>query len=176
MIELCLRFIIKNIRGKPQKSKIMKHIPAFIIMIILSCGSVTTSESNDIEKLLESRQYVFVPQTAFPARGSSVSIAGGNYELKVNLDSISVYLPFYGRVNDVSAGRTGGPIELNTKEISHKIEKKKSRWEVTITPASQSSVRQMNLSVSDNGFADLRVVSNSRDNMNYHGTVEALKK
>ena len=154
----------------------MKYIPAIIILMIISCGSVSTTDTSDIGKLLESKEYVFIAQTAFPARGSSVSIAGGNYELKVIRDSVSVYLPFYGRVNDLSAGRTGGPIELNTKEISHTIAKKKSRWEVTITPTNQSGVRQINLSVSDNGFADLQVVSTNKDNMNYHGTVEALKK
>ena len=154
----------------------MKYIPVFIILMLTSCGSVTTSESNDLSKLLESRQYVFIAQTAFPARGSSVSVAGANYELKMILDSVSVYLPFYGRVNDLSAGRTGGPIELNTKDVSHKLEKKKSRWEVTIIPGNQTSIREMNLSVSENGFADLLVVSANRDNMNYHGSVEALKK
>ena len=154
----------------------MKYLPAILVMIITSCGSVTTSDTSDIGKLLEGKQYVFIAQTAFPARGSSVSIAGANYDLKVIRDSVSVYLPFYGRVTDLSAGRTGGPVELNTKEISYSIAKKKSRWEVTITPTNPSGVRQINLSVSDNGFADLQVVSTNRDNMNYHGTVEALKK
>jgi hypothetical protein len=154
----------------------MKNIPAIIILLIISCGSVTSTETSDVGKLLESKEYVFIAQTAYPARGSSVSLAGGNYELKVILDSVSVYLPFYGRANDISAGRTGGPIELNTKEFSYKLEKKKSRWEVTFTPTNQSAVRQMNLSVSDNGFADLQVVSTNKDNMNYHGNVEAYKK
>ena len=115
----------KNIQTNHQNQKIMKFLPVLIIMILTSCGSVTTTESSDLGKLLESRQYVFIAQTAFPARGSSVAVAGANYELKMIQDSVSVYLPFYGRVNDISAGRTGGPIELNTKDVSHKVEKKK---------------------------------------------------
>ena len=60
----------------------MKFIRVFITLILISCGSVTTTENSELGKLLESRQYVFIAQTAFPARGSSVSVAGANYELK----------------------------------------------------------------------------------------------
>ena len=153
----------------------MKYFFSVIFLSLISCSSVSTSEKNDVGKLLESKNYVFIAQTAFPARGSSVSVTGGNYELKMINDSLSVYLPFYGRMNDISGGRTSGPIEFHSKEYSSGLEKKKSRWEVTITPH-QNPVRSMVLSVSHNGFADLQVISSNRDNMNYHGTVQALKK
>src|SRR5215213_4896076 len=101
--------------------KIIKYFP-FMILVLLSCGSVSPTQNSDIGKLLEGKQYVFLPQTAFPARGSSVTVSGGNYDLKIIKDSVSVYLPFYGRANDISAARTGGPVELNTKKFSYKIE------------------------------------------------------
>lgn len=146
------------------------------MLLFLSCSTAKFNENSATANLLQAKQFVFIAQTAIPARTAAVTISGGGYDLKVMQDSISMLLPFYGRVTDVSAGRTGGPIELKTKKFSYSLNKKSSRWEIMIVPSDgQSNIRSMSLSVSDNGYASLNVVSNNRDNMSYNGIVEPLK-
>ena len=154
----------------------MKNIIVIASLFLIACSSVQTSENSNIAKLLQNKEFVFIAQTAIPARSPSIAIGGGGYDLKMLNDSLSVLLPFYGRSTDISAGRNGGPIELKTKDFSYTVNKKKTRWEVYFVPTGQTPIRQMSLSVSENGYASLQVVSNNRDNMTFNGVVEALTK
>ena len=154
----------------------MKWFTFFAVLIfIVSCSTVQPGDQAAIRQMVESREYVFSAHSALPSRSSSIPVAGSGYDLKVLGDSLSVYLPFFGRATDATAGRTGGPIELRTKDFSYSSNRTSKRWEVQIIPRGNTNIRQMNLSISENGNASLLVISNNRENISFSGTISSKK-
>jgi hypothetical protein len=52
---------------------------------------------------------------------------------------------------------------------------KKGGWEIVLKPKDVRDVREYFLSVSEKGYANLRVTSNNRQPISYSGVITALK-
>jgi hypothetical protein len=155
----------------------MKFYSPYIIIYLLlfaSCRSARP-EVEKIAEAIDSRNYMFVVQNITPSGTVQRPITTGDYNLQVHRDSISVFLPFFGRAFNPSVGMQGGPIQINTKEFQYSSDKKKDRWEILIQPPNTSDVRQLFLSVSENGYGTLQVVSTNRENISFTGIIETNK-
>lgn len=141
---------------------------------ILSCttsGSAQTAGDTTIKNLVEGKNFVFQAQSAQPARGASRQLTAG-YELRVSMDTLTAQLPYFGRAYNAPMDMRGGGIEFTSIDFAYTLEaKKKGRWNITIEPKDAKDVRQMILSVSENGYASLQVLSNNRDPINFNGVV-----
>ncbi|MBA2745955.1 MAG: DUF4251 domain-containing protein [Flavisolibacter sp.] len=146
-----------------------------LLFIFGACSSSRVTDNTAVTQLLESGNYAFIAQTMSPSRATPTTIAGSGYGLRLTNDSLSVLLPFFGRAFDASVNRTGGPIEVNTRAFESNKTRKNKRWEISFSPAASTQVRQLFLSVSDNGYASLQVISTNRETVSFNGTVEALK-
>jgi hypothetical protein len=155
----------------------MKYFFFFLTIIIFLFESCRGSrpDSAALTEAIESKNFVFQAQTIIASGTAQRQINTGEYSLELLQDSISVLLPFFGRAFNASPGMTGGPIQLNTKDFEYSSEKKNDRWEVRITPSNTSQVRQMFLSISGNGYANLQVISTNRESISFNGVIE-LKK
>ena len=71
-----------------------------IVILGFSCkvgDSLTKQEFiTKLTEKIESANYTFVPQTALPMSGKSISL-DYSYSLKVSKDTINSYLPYFGR-------------------------------------------------------------------------------
>ncbi len=148
----------------------------FIILILASCSSARLPGNSETALLIESQEFEFIAQSMTPPGINPGSIAGAGYGLKLMDDSISVLLPFFGRAFGPSTNRNGGPIQLNTTAFTKTSRIHDGRWEFRFEPADQMQVRQLFLSVSNNGYASLQVISTNRETVSFNGVIESLKE
>jgi len=53
---------------------------------------------------------------------------------------------------------------------------KNGGWEITIVPKDKRELQRMFLTVSEDGYATLRITSSNRDPISFDGTIEAPPK
>jgi hypothetical protein len=144
---------------------------AFVAVSCASPAEVQSTGGADIKTLLEGKRFVFQAQTAQPTRGTSRQLSTG-YDLRVSGDTLVAQLPYFGRAYQAPIDMRGGGIEFNTTDYSYSLEpKRKGRWNITFDPKGKGDVRSLNLSVSEDGYASLQVLSNNRDPITFTGIV-----
>ena len=68
-------------------------------------------------------------------------------------------------------GQPGG-LNFTSTEFQYNLKsKKKGGWDITIKPTDIKDVRQMFLSIGENGYASLQVISNNRQTISYYGYI-----
>jgi hypothetical protein len=127
-----------------------------------------------IQKMIESKNFVFKAQTVLPQRGSVRQLTS-DYDLRLLGDSVVSFLPFFGRAYVAPIGSSEGGIKFTSTDFSYVIKNKKKGWDITILPKDTRDVRQLFLNVTESGYARLQVISNNRDGIAYNGYIEALK-
>ena len=141
-----------------------------------SSNDKNQKESANIGRLIQSKNFVFVAQYALPLGGRSINLTS-LYDVRLSNDTIASDLPFYGRAFVAPMNPSEGGIRFTSTHFDYTAnEKKKGGWNITILPKDTKDVRQMFLSVSENGYASLQVTSNNRQSINYTGYVTAKNK
>lgn len=126
-----------------------------------------------IGALLESRNFIFRAQTANPMRGNMVQLTSP-YDMMVSTDSIKTYLPFFGRAYSAPMNTAEGGIKITSTDFEYNLaDKRKKRWNIAIIPNDTPAIQQLTLSVSEGGYATLRVLSTNRDPITFNGYVTA---
>jgi len=158
-----------------------------IAIILLSLGIISfqnadaqsskkeekNSKAATIKQLIESKNYAFMAQSVNPLRGSTRQLTP-EYDVRVLGDSLVTYLPYFGRAYTAPINSEGG-IKLSTTNFDYKVQPaKKGGYDITFVPTNDKDVRQLRLSVSANGYAQLQVISNNRDAISFNGYVAAL--
>ena len=128
-----------------------------------------------VVKAVESKNYIFKAQTASPQRGGFRQLTS-DYDFVVRPDTLVSHLPYYGRSFSAPINPTDAGLMFTSMNYEYSIKKKKkNKWEVTIKPNDVSSVRDLNLTVFDNGRASLRVNSNDREAITFDGYLKVDK-
>ncbi|MDB5207358.1 MAG: hypothetical protein JWR72_2433 [Flavisolibacter sp.] len=154
------------------RNSLIKSI-LFLSLIVLSVTQLVAQENNEaaLKSLLSTKTFVFKAQSAWPLQGTVVQLNPG-FDMKILIDSINTYLPYFGRA--YSAGyNTGGGINFTSTKFEYKLkEKSKGGWEIVIKPADAKDIHELIYSVSTNGFATLQVTSNNRQAISFYGIIE----
>jgi hypothetical protein len=156
----------------------MKTLTLFLSILLaigaVSCSTSSTAqmvEGTALKSLLEAKNFVFQAQSAQPTRGTTRQLSGG-YDLRLSGDTLVAQLPYFGRAFSAPIDMRGGGIEFTTADYGYTLEsQRKGRWNITIDPKGVKDVRQMTLSVSENGYASLQVLSTNRDPITFNGVV-----
>jgi hypothetical protein len=149
-----------------------KYIAA-LFGIFLS--SYLSAQHTDLSQSLHDREFTFHARTAQPARGQNIQLTS-YYDLRIHGDSLVAYLPYYGRAYTAPIGNNEGGIQFTSTNFSIKTkDRRKGGWEIDILPKGQD-VREMILTVSENGYSNLSVTSSSRDFISFYGDVTVNKK
>jgi Domain of unknown function (DUF4251) len=128
-----------------------------------------------VKKMIESKHYMFVPQTMLPQSGRARPVTTP-YDLRVIQDTISADLPYIGRAYSSDYGSTDNSINFKTTSFQYdQQDGKKGGWRITITPKSIRNVSKFFLDVSTSGFTSLVVSSNTRQQISYNGYIQELK-
>jgi hypothetical protein len=126
-------------------------------------------------KLIESKHYMFVPQTMIPQSGRTRPVTTP-YDLRVVQDTLSAELPYIGRAYTSDYGSTDNSISFKTTSFQYEQQDgKKGGWQITITPKDIRNVNKFSLNISTSGFTSLVVSSNTRQQISYNGYVQELK-
>jgi hypothetical protein len=152
------------------KARYHLRLAALLLAGLFALGQVHAQDSTSIRSLLEKKQWLFRAQTAHPMSGQMQQLTT-NYDLAVRGDSLLVYLPYFGRSYVPMIGGEGG-IKLNTRDFSYKIRnRKKGGYEVTLKPKANREWRELFLTISDNGYGTLQVMSNNRQPISFSGYI-----
>ncbi len=129
----------------------------------------------DIKKKVQDKRYTFVAQSASPMRGNIRQLSLG-YDLKVAGDSVIVYLPYFGRAYAAPDNIAGGGIKFTSVKSDYQTkDRSKGGWDITIRPQDAGDVRQLNLTIFQNGSASLQVTSNNRQPISFNGYIMQKK-
>ena len=138
----------------------------------------TAEKKQAIKNMIDNQNFVFMAQMALPLGWRTIQL-NYNYNVTVSKDSIDCYLPYYGRayvapINPTDPTQTG--IQFKTKKFDYNnSSNKKSGWEITLVPHDVKETRQMILSVSDLGYANLNIISNNRQPISFNGYITENK-
>lgn len=129
-----------------------------------------------IKQMVDARKYVFRANFANSMRGGTKSLTS-DYDLRVAPDTISAYLPYYGRAYVASLNVTDGGIKFTTTHFEYNAKETKKGWEILIKPKNTDitdmrDVRQLRLLISTAGYASLSITSSNRDPISFDGTIE----
>lgn len=124
-----------------------------------------------VKEMIEKGNFVFIAQMALPMGGSSRHLTS-SYDVKVSEDAVVSYLPYFGRAYRAPSDLTGGGIDFESTDFDYSVkERRKGGWDVRITPNDVEDVRQLFLTVSENGSASLRVNSDRRQAISFNGYI-----
>jgi hypothetical protein len=137
-----------------------------------------TKKQQDIEKtervrrLVEAQDYVFVAERVHPTTGRTRFLTSP-YDLTVSRDTVSAFLPYFGRVYVAPADPTEGGIKFLSRDFAYTLEKaKKNGWEVKIITKDGNKRYELFLNIMENGSADLSVHDVTRQSIRFGGRIE----
>jgi len=166
----------KSIIMKKTMSILHKNF-IFIVFVFAIATVHAQDKDTDIKLLVESKRFVFKAQSVLPPSAPLRQLNGDNYDLKILGDSLISYLPYFGRAYTApTPGTSGGYNFTSTKfEYTAKI-RKKGGWDIAIKPKDVIDFREFNLTISKNGTASLRALSNNRQLISYNGFITESDK
>lgn len=159
----------------------MKALKMVAILVVIFATATSTSyafskedkkEKRDkIAQMVENQSYTFEANVAYPVRGTSKNISG-YYSLQVSKDTVTSYLPFFGRAYTAPISSDDNGIKFTSTKFEYKVvNAKKGGWEITIQPKDVKNSYMLNLSISINGYANLRVSSTNRESISFSGQI-----
>ena len=130
-------------------------------------------QAEQANKMIESRNYMFVPQTAMPSRGQMIAVS--SYNLKVTGDKMVSYLPYYGRSYTAPVDNMSSPLNFEGKLENYQVTTKKKKYLIKFNVKNGNDNISYSLEVFDKGSASLDVSSSSRQPISFKGQVEEIK-
>jgi hypothetical protein len=164
----------------------MKELTLVLAFVFL-VGGITISQAQStkkekqaakvaaVKKMIDDGNYVFEANIAYPERGGSRQLTS-EYDLKVVKDSVTAFLPYFGQAYMApNPGETEGGIKFTSTNFNYTTKQRKNgNWEISIKPKDKNvldwrDVQQLRLDVSEDGYANLQVISTSRDPISFSG-------
>ena len=156
----------------------MRTIQTFLIAVcVLLCERAGAGNGDSaFRAAVFGKQFVFRAEWAVAFTGERKQLIPP-YELTVSPDSISAYLPFFGRLYTAPT-----PEDLRFMSIhftSSKFDYKASParrggYHIELAPTDAGDVRRLEFSVERSRAATLTIRSSGRDPMSYEGSMEPL--
>src|ERR1700712_3426274 len=125
----------------------------------------------EIKNAIDSQLYTFHAQQAMSLGGGTRQLTS-EYDMHVKTDSVTTYLPYFGRAYEAPIDPTDGGIKILTQKFTYqKTVRKKGGWDITIKPTERMDVQQLFLTVSEDGYATLQVTCLNRQPISFFGYV-----
>jgi hypothetical protein len=125
---------------------------------------------------INDQDYTFKAQTTTPLSGRLRQLTT-EYSVQVSKDMVISQLPYFGRAYSAPLNPSDAGIQFISKDFEyHSTPRKKGGWDITIKFKDAKDVQLMQLTVFNNGTANLQVISNSRQSINFGGYVTATEK
>jgi len=126
----------------------------------------------EIRDKVEGRNFTIIMQMVIPLGMESRELYG-NYGLRIKPDTIESNLPYFGTAYTAGYGNEEGSLEFKTSEFEYKtVPGKKQGWTIKILPKKAGDTRQMLLTISSTGFANLQVTCSNRQAIAFNGYLE----
>ncbi len=144
-------------------------------LLLVSCGSskrgAVPSSMDDLSNLIESRQFEIEHDWAVPQRGRNINLTGIANYIRVEGDSVQLFLPYFGVRHFGGGYGDGGGIEYEGLLQELEIKQEERRMLMTFDAGESSEGYQFHITLYPNGNVNTTVISTQRDNISYRGTV-----
>jgi hypothetical protein len=160
-----------------------KTLPILLIasgtqMVVLAQSAKPDKKAEkkaEIRSLVESQHYDFRATSVTPMSGRSRQLTS-DYDLKITKESLVCYLPYFGRAYSAPMDPSQGGIQFTSKEFDYTVSNgKRGGWDIQIKPKDHRDVQQMNLSLSEDGYGTLQVISTQRQPISFYGNIAAIR-
>jgi hypothetical protein len=168
-----------------RKYGIYRALPFLTAILLFLAGVVHAQNSKnnkkqektaEIQQLIQSKSFVFVAQNAAPQTGRNINLTS-SYDLRLSKDTLIAALPYYGRAYVAPMNPSEGGFNFTSTKFTYTIaERKKGGWDINLQPSDTKDVRQMLLTVSEDGYASLQVTSNNRQPISFTGYITSKSK
>ncbi|MEO8852783.1 MAG: DUF4251 domain-containing protein [Ginsengibacter sp.] len=157
----------------------VSFIIIFLSLFLIRCSStkkVVSFNGNDVKNIIDSSQFTFVAERMNPMRGAS-RILTSYYDVEVKKDTLSSFLPFFGRSYQAPMDPSKSPLAFHSYNFTYKAQQKnKDQWQVFINPKDRQEIQQLLFTIFNNGTATLNVVSTNRDAISFYGHIVRNKQ
>lgn len=149
-----------------------------LAMVLSSCGSSNSASPENIEELVNSKNYEIVNNWAVPMRGTNINLLGNPNAITFKNDSVEVYLPYFG-VRQSGGGYSGeggikynGPMENVKYSEGDKNALESIRFDINI----RTENLRFFINIYPTGKTTTNVNSSQRDAITYRGQVQKIEK
>ena len=147
----------------------------FVLLMVFSFSVLNAQDETSVKSLIESKRFVFKVQTIMPLSGTARQSLN-EYDIRLYGDSLISQLPYFGRAFTAPMPGERGGFYFTSTDFDYSVKnRKKGGWEILLKPKDVRDVREYFISVSEKGYANLRVLSNNRQPISYSGVIVALK-
>lgn len=149
-----------------------------IALTAAHCSNEVYAQNNDettVSRYVNEQQYTFRAQTVMPTTGRTRQL-NTDYDLTVSKDSVSSWLPYFGRAYSAPLDPTKGGIQFTSTDFDYTTNQRNDGWEITIKPKDTRDVQELFLTIFKNGSANLRVSSISRQPISFGGVITEKRK
>lgn len=148
----------------------------FLFIIAAALNVKAQNDDVDIKNIVESQHFIFKAQTALPSGSASRQLESNYYDVKVLKDSVIAFLPYFGRAYSVTNYPSDGGIKFISTKFDYKLTKgRKGGWDISIKPKDAKDTREISLSISASGSAELQVMSENRQPISFYGYITKLE-
>ena len=172
--------------------KTLKFIALFALVFAATQVNAQTDKATTA-RIINAQNYVFVANTALPLNasdinkvmnrmpgysgGGNINLTGANYDLSVTRDSLTAYLPYFGRsYTPKMGGINEGGIRFTSKNFSYKMTtRKKGGWNISMDPKDVKENYRLTLLVTESGYGTLTVNSNNEQTITFNGYIAETK-
>ena len=173
---------------KKNKMKNLLKILSVLIAVSFfnSCGTQSTIAPEQVNNLLQSKEFTFMAEKANPTNYDVVKVMNSlpnssasqmlnldsGYTLEITKDKITAQLPYFGRMYNPTYGNEKNSYRFTSKDFTiNEASGKKGSAVFTILPKDQQNIRKMVLEVYPNGKSYLTIDSNDRQMISYDGYI-----
>lgn len=160
------------------KSKwLLKRVLAigFIALIAYACGSTQTAAEKEkkatmVRNAVAMSDFTFKATYAYPTGYKSIYLSPF-YDVKVTSDTVTVYLPYYGRAYRAPMNPNEGGYRFTSTDFEYRFEegRKKGSWNVEIAFHDLDRPVSFRFDVWENGTARLNVTDVNRQAISFQG-------
>jgi hypothetical protein len=126
-----------------------------------------------VEALMNAREYVFTGQNAYPTGYRTVNLAGRQNFVKFHPEMIESDMPYFGKAssNVAYSSTSDGGLKFEGKPDEYTFAKKKKDYQVGMVVKETGESYRITLIVQFSGSATLTIISNNRSPISYNGYV-----
>lgn len=148
---------------------------SFLLIRCSSTKKAVALNDNDVKNIVDSSQFTFVAERMNPLRGRN-RILTSYYDVEVKPDTLSSFLPYFGRSFQAPMDPSKSPLEFHSYNFTYKVtQKNPDQWQVFINPKDRQEIQQLMFTIFNNGTATLNIVSTNRDPISFYGHIQRNK-
>lgn len=165
------------------KTKTIFTLAIIPLMLIASaCGSSKSTaeqeaEAQKMREKIEQFEITFEATYAHPSGGFQSIYLSPYYDVKLSSDTVSAYLPYYGRAYRAPIDSHEGGIKFTSTDFEYRIAegKKGGNWKIDIRTLDTKRQFTLYLDVWENGTANLQVIDPDRQAISFQGIIKQPK-